>query len=355
MAEYENGVYGEAASDEGSVLDSQELRELDELTKRYERLTEPGLLAKSGRKIAEIMPSQVKDVVTDAGEMITEQRFYIEAMKVISLGFETLEKNAAKVTISEQGVIERANKVISGREISNLDELCFARSYEVCKIAEAEKAPNLVLAFSEGGVTGFLGFAGIIPNIVTSTFCFYRAVQSIAMSYGYDVRNSADELMIASEVFTAAMSSGSGGAGEMASVIGKIMMISEAEAVGQTVKKGWAEMASRGGISLLLTQMRALAHKAAQKALQKAGKEGLENSVFRGVLEQLGRRLSQKMVQRAVPFVSAAIGAFFDTGEMNKVLELADTFYRKRFILEKGMRQAEYESRKEKRELGVNA
>lgn len=346
MSNIDDSVYAEP-SEEDRVLDSQELRELDLLTQRYEKLTEPGMLAKAGAKIAEIIPAQVKDAVASASETLTEQQFYIEAMKVISTGFETVEKNAAKVTISEQTVIERANKYISGRDITSLDELCFARSYEVCKIAEAEKLPNLALAFSEGGATGFFGFAGIVPNIVTSTFFYYRAVQSIAMTYGYDVKNNADELMIASEVFTTAMSPRSGGSGEMASIIGKIMMISEAEAVKQTVKKGWTEMAARGGISLLLTQMRALAHKAAQKALQKAGKEGLENSVFRSILEQIGKRLGQKTVQRAVPYVSAAIGAFFDTGEMNKVLEFSDTFYKKRFILEKGARQAEFETRKE--------
>lgn len=345
MSNTEDPIYEEPLEDENQVLNSQELRELDLLTQRYEKLTEPGILAKAGGKIAEIIPSQVKDAVADAGEALTEKQFYTEAMKVISTGFEALEKNAAKVTVSEKTVIERANKHIPDRSITSLDELCFARSYDVCKIAEAEKLPNLALAFSEGGATGFFGFAGIVPNIVTSTFCYYRAVQSIAMSYGYDVKNNADELMIASEVFTTAMSPRSGGSGEMASIIGKIMMISEAEAVKQTVKKGWTEMAARGGISLLLTQMRALAHKAAQKALQKAGKEGLENSVFRSILEQIGKRLGQKTVQRAVPFVSAAIGAFFDTGEMNKVLEFSDTFYKKRFILEKGVRQAEFEAR----------
>ena len=148
-----------------------------------------------------------------------------------------------------------------------------------------------------------------------------------------------DELMIAGEVFTTAMAPKANDGGEMAGIIGKIMMISEAEAIKQTVKKGWSEMAARGGMTLLLTQMRALAHKAAKKALDKAGKEGLENSIFRSVFEQIGKRITAKTVQRAIPLVSALIGALFDFGEMKKVLEFADIFYRKRFLLEKTERQ----------------
>ncbi|WP_304596521.1 EcsC family protein [Adlercreutzia caecimuris] len=329
------------------VLDDRELAELDQLRSRYEKMTAPGMLAKAGEKIASIIPAPIKEAAENAGGVITEQQFYAEAMKIIATGFKALEAQAARVTVSEKTVVEKTNKLTSGRTIESLDELCFARSYEVAQVANSEKLPSLISSLVEGGATGFFGFAGILPNIITSTFCYYRAVQSIAISYGYDVRNNPDELMIASEVFTTALSPHSDSPGEMASIIGKIMMISEAEAIKQTVKKGWTEMAARGGIALLLTQMRALAHGAAKKALQKAGKEGLENSVFRSVLEQIGKRLGQKAVQRAVPFISAAIGALFDTGEMSRVLDFADTFYHKRFILEKGMRQAEFVSRVE--------
>ena len=86
-------------------------------------------------------------------------------------------------------------------------------------------------------------------------------------------------------------------------------------------------------------QLRALANKAAKRALEKAGEAGLENAMFRGVFEQIGKRLTQQAVKKAVPVVSAAIVAFFDTAQMNKVLDYADVFYQKRFILEKGMRQ----------------
>lgn len=332
---------------QNGVLDKRELAELDRLKSKYEKMVEPGMLAKAGKVVASVIPKPLKEAVTNAGETVTEQQFYTEAMKVVATGFKILEEQAAKVTICEKAVIEKANKLSPATPIGSLGELCFMRSYDVAKIASAEKLPSMISSFVEGGATGLFGFAGIVPNIVTSTFCYYRAVQSIAMSYGYDVKNDADELMIASEVFATALAPRGSASGEMAGIIGKIMMISEAEAIKQTVKKGWTEMAARGGVALLLTQMRALAHGAAKKALQKAGKEGFENSVFRSVLEQIGKNLGQKAVQRAIPFVSAVIGALFDTGEMGRVLDFADTFYRKRFILEKGMRQAEFKARSE--------
>ena len=41
---------------------------------------------------------------------------------------------------------------------------------------------------------------------------------------------------------------------------------------------------------------------------------------------------------RAIPVVGAAIGGLFDTAQMNTILEYADIFYNKRFILEKDVR-----------------
>jgi hypothetical protein len=97
-------------------------------------------------------------------------------------------------------------------------------------------------------------------------------------------------------------------------------------------------MVESGGPALVLAQMRALANAAARKALENAGQKGLENSVFREIFEQIGRRLTLKTIQRAVPFVSAGIGALIDTAQMNTVLQYADIFYHKRFLVEKEAR-----------------
>lgn len=158
------------------------------------------------------------------------------------------------------------------------------------------------------------------------------------MFYGYDVKNDSAELVIASEVFMNALSPSSSGSDEMSSIIGKVMLMTEITAVKQTAKKTWSDMAARGGIGLLLTQMRALAYKSAQKALEKVGQKGLENSLFREIFEQIGKKLSKKALGKAIPVAGAVIGALFDTAQMNTVLEYADVFYNKRYILEKEAR-----------------
>lgn len=48
--------------------------------------------------------------------------------------------------------------------------------------------------------------------------------------------------------------------------------------------------------------------------------------------------LSTFVYYRAVPVVGGVIGALFDTGQMQKILEFADLFYPKRFLVEKATR-----------------
>lgn len=42
-----------------------------------------------------------------------------------------------------------------------------------------------------------------------------------------------------------------------------------------------------------------------------------------------------KTIQKSVPAVSAICGAFIDTAQISKIMEYADIFYQKRFIMEK--------------------
>lgn len=99
-------------------------------------------------------------------------------------------------------------------------------------------------------------------------------------------------------------------------------------------------MAARGGAAMLVTQIRALANVAARKALENAGKKSLENSVFKNVLEQIGRNITQKSLGKAIPVFGGVVGALFDVSQMNRVLQYANIFYHKRFIIEKQERIA---------------
>ena len=260
-------------------------------------------------------------------------------INIIGSGFKTVEEQAARFAISEKNVISKVNQYATNCEITKLDEICLLRSYDLAKLVSKYKSQDIFAAAIEGGGTGAFGFFGLPFNIVLSTFLYFRAVQSIAMFYGYDVKNDSSELVVASEVFTNALSPVKNDVNnEATSIIGKIMLMSQAAVVKQTAKKTWTDMAARGGVPLLLAQMRALANKAAQKALQNVGAKGLENSLFKEAFEQIGRKLTLKMIGKAVPVVSAVIGSLIDTAQMKIVLEYADIFYQKRFILEKESR-----------------
>ena len=296
------------------------------------------MLAKLGGRVGKLIPGQVKDTVAQAADAVQAQKLYEDAMTVIADGFKVVEERAARFSVDDTVVLADINKTREDSKVTSLDEVCLLRSYEVSKTVFSQKGGHLGLALAEGAATGAPGFAGIPFNLVLSTFLFYSAVQSTAMYYGYDVKNDPAELVIAGEVFMAAMSPGEQQVGGIGAAIGKVMVMSEVTTVKQVVKKGWTAMASRGGVPLALAQMRGLANAAARKAVANAGKKSLENSAFRNVFEQIGRKLSQKAISKAVPVVGGVIGALFDTGQMNAILDYADLFYHKRFLLEKAYR-----------------
>lgn len=319
------------------MIDAREERELGELLDRYERLTAPGPLEKAGQTAYGLLPDQLKSSIQDVAGTLTQQELYGQMMKIVADGFGVLERMAAAATVSAPQVLD-ALKELTEDDITSLSDICMLRAYEVARIANGQNYQHTLAALIEGGATGAVGFAGIPFNIVLSTFLYYRAVQSVAMFYGYDVRNDSSELVISAEVLSAAFAPRGADLGGAVGMMGKVMALAETATVGQVVKKGWAAMASRGGACLLIAQMRALANGAAKNALAKAGKEGLERSVFRNILEQIGRRLPQKVVQRGVPVVGGIIGALFDTGQMQRTLAIADAFYHKRFLVEKELR-----------------
>ena len=322
------------------VINETESHELDVLTQRYDDLNKPGLISRAGGAIEKVVPGAIKDAVGGAGEAISEAEAYKAAMKIVAEGFGAIEKQAASASVSAEYAINQINRGKQQEKISSIEEVCLLRAYDLAKVVHAERGGHLGLAFFEGAATGAPGFAGIPFNIVLSTFLFFRAVQSIAMLYGYDVHADPDEMVVASDVIMAAYGAGDNSGNHSVAVgyVGKIMAISEAEVAKQVVAKGWTAMAERGGVTLLLTQLRALAHASAKKALTNAGKQGLEKSVFNSLFTQIGKRLTQNVIKGAVPVFGGVIGALFDSGVMGRMLDFAEVFYHKRFILEKEFR-----------------
>ena len=157
---------------------------------------------------------------------------------------------------------------------------------------------------------------------------YFRAVQSVAMFYGYDVKDDPSELVIASEVFQSALAP-KAKVDAASEYMGKVLVYAEAAAVKQTVKKGWSAMVEQGGAALAIAQIRALAHGAARKAVENGGKKALT---------QIGQKMTLETVGKMVPVIGAGFGALFDTAQMKRILDFADLFYHKRFIVEKDQR-----------------
>ena len=85
-------------------------------------------------------------------------------------GFDVLEKQAAKATVSEKYIIEKANSATKKNDITCLEEICLVRGYNTSKIVSVYKTRDLLLALTEGGATGAFGFWGLPANLVLSTF-----------------------------------------------------------------------------------------------------------------------------------------------------------------------------------------
>lgn len=332
------------------IIHTKEQKLLDSLTKQYEKMLEPSkikqFINKTGTTVAGVLPVVVKGSVSKAGKavqsgvkQISEQEIFNQTIKYISEGYSTLQDKAAKVTINEKFILDSINKQNSQNPLNSLEELPLMRSYEISSAVRTSKIRNVLSATLEGFGTGFFGFAGIPANLALSNFLYFRAVQNVAMFYGYDVKQDNAEMVIAGEVFTQAMNpSARGGNSELSSDIIKILSQAQLTGAKQAAAKGWAAMIEKGGLPLALANIRAVANKAAQKALTKAGQKSVELGVFKEAFNQIGRKLTLKFIQRGVPVVSAGVSALIDTGEMKKVIEYADVFYNKRFILEKEQR-----------------
>lgn len=326
------------------LLTNRELAELEVLTEQYEKMISPSKLKQLADKAAVMIPENLRTTVGDAVDEFTseiqQQKLYAQVMKQVVDGFKVIEEQAAKYSVTEAQIVEAANATLEGVTVRSIDELFMLRSFDVAKIAEGENGKHLLLAATEGAVTGAPGFAGLPFNIVFSMFLYYRAVQSVAMMYGFNVKEDPAEMVIAGDVFSNAMAPSAGSADGVTTAIGKVMLVAEMEGVKQTVKKGWTAMAARGGAATLIAQIRALANAAARKAIENAGKKSLESSVFKNVLEQIGRNITQKSLGKAVPVFGGVVGALFDVSQMNRVLQYANIFYHKRFIIEKQERIA---------------
>lgn len=122
------------------VLNQKETTSLAVLTERYNKLITPGVLAKTGSKIGKVIPEPVKKFGGTVKDTITEAELFAQCMKVVVERFNILEKQAARLSISEATIVKKVNKSLKDNAITSLQEVCLARGYDISKEVESYKS-----------------------------------------------------------------------------------------------------------------------------------------------------------------------------------------------------------------------
>lgn len=326
--------------DKMNVLDNKEEKVFIELSEKWTKYSEPGVIGKGlqkvTKKVDKVVPQSIKEKFPEMIEKAASAKVISKVIETSGKGFTFLGKELSRKTLSKQRV-EKDYKKVTGIDRA-FNEMSQARSYDLEKIVTNNKLKKQLTAICEGGITGFFGFWGIPFNIAFSMLMYYRTVQYIALSYGFDALDDPREMEIASEVLINCMNpnidataSGTG------AFIARSMFCTEMTNLASALvsKKTFEEMARKGGAQLFYTQIRALANKAAQKGLEKAGEKGIQNSILRKLLENIGKKLPKQFAGKAVPVFGAFVGAGFDTYYITRIIEGANLQYHKRFLIEK--------------------
>ena len=247
-----------------------------------------------------------------------------------------IQKKASQYTLNKKSIVTTLQN--EELNLSRFDQVCALRSYDLDNINKKRK--ELRLAFMQGFLTGLPGLPGVPVNIALQFFLFFRAVQNTALYYGYDVKNDPSELEIAGAIMLESLAPTSENTTDTISgLLGKMMLAAHLSSLKHSLKNlTYKKMAEKGGAELLYVQIRALANKAATKALKDAGKEGIEAGVFRKLLEQISRKLPKEVGKKSIPLIGAVVGGLSDTWYMSRVLKGSNIMYHKRFIIEKDHR-----------------
>lgn len=322
--------------------DQREYRDFDHIQHAWQSFSSPGFIARNvGKLTSEVgkhIPEKVKNKAEELLKSSMEWAMIQKALEVATKGFGFLGKKVLKYTVSKKLVEKHLSDVI-GREC-RFDEICEQRSYLVQKSVFSREIYKTLQACVEGGATGAFGYWGIPFNIALSMALFFRAAQDIALHYGYDVLDDPIEMDILSDIFINAYSpTADQGAKKGGLMFGNILLKANMSNLATNVNKmTLKELAEKGGAELFYVQIRAIAHKTAQKALENAGQKGIENVYLRKILEKLAKELPKSKIPQIVPVIGSIFGAGFDMYQMEKVLKGVNLQYHMRFLLEKDER-----------------
>jgi hypothetical protein len=329
-------------------LDEKEQALFKSLSEDWEKFISPSNFEKSVKKIAapieKIIPQKIRDEFPEHVKEAMTWDTILQVMEFATKGYGVLSEQLLKYTLTKKKIEKSLSKKIGSD--CEFNKICELKSYDIEACINNNKIRKQVTAVLEGGITGVFGFWGVPFNIVVSFLIYYRAVQHIALFYGYDIIEDSRELEIASEVLINSLSPNPVQAGEgVGKYMLKAMFCTEMTSLQRALiqNKSFQEMALKGGSQLFYTQIRALANKAAEKGLQKAGEKGIENVFLKKILENVGRKLPKQIAGKSIPFFGAFIGGGFDTFYMTRVIKGANIQYHKRFLIEKKARIEKYD------------
>ena len=269
------------------MLDNKEEKDLERLTREYEKFMKPSLISKSTKAIqgavSNLTPEVIKNTFKNGLDTMSETDLWKQVMQMAADGFIVLQGVSSKYTISEKAIIKKLQKI--NHEVGEMEHIKKMKGYEIEKVVNSIDAGTYLATILQSAPTGAAGMAGLPANIVLSIFIQYRTVQLIAMHYGYDIKNSPSEMEYASAVLIEIISKGKiSDTGGLNEIIAKMMAEAELTSLRSALsKKTYEQMAIQGGIQQLYVQIRAITNKAALEALNKANSKGIENGFIKKI------------------------------------------------------------------------
>lgn len=176
-----------------------------------------------------------------------------------------------------------------------------AHRVDISKIDKAVagiRSRYAALGAAEGATTGFVGAAGIVPDILALTTLNLRATGLYATYYGFDVSRD-DERLFALQVLSASAGS---------TDINKDFALKPISRASQGIAK--------------------------RQAIESAGQYAITGSIKK-IAEKLGIKLTKAKLAQMLPVAGAVVGGGLNVMYTNKVCHTAQQLYRERFLLAK--------------------
>ncbi|MBF0502777.1 MAG: EcsC family protein [Candidatus Riflebacteria bacterium] len=212
---------------------------------------------------------------------------------------------AASALTDTEDILRAAKE--KNRAVSSIGDLSAVDLEISDQIAESVHNWALVIAGTEGGITGVMGLLGLavdIPAVITFSL---RTIKKIGICYGFNVKTQEEELFVL-QILSAA---GANSLAEKTEAIVALKMIYN------TVEKiTWIKINEAAAAKVL-------------------SKEGFIMAV-KNLAKQLGINLTKRKVLQTIPVIGGGIGAAVNADFIGGVTWAARRMYQKRWLEKNG-------------------